>query len=408
MNCLRVVAAVRSVAGLSDNTRPIPMRNTIALVVVTIGVLLLSACGSVLNMDDYLPDQRLQYKKQREAAGNLEIPPDLTAGSFDDAMDVPPLSGTATYSEYVGEQLARTRTAGSAHVLPEVKGVKLRREGNSRWLEIDGSPQQVWPKLVGFWRSQGILLVEQDPSTGIMKTDWLENRVEIRRDFVTKLLRKVVDGLYSTSGRDQYRVRIEPGLRAGTTDLYLTHRAMEEHLRTSVAGGQASSVWEPAPADPGKEATMLRRLMVYLGASKQSESRLATATEQQVTKRPKSRFAKGPDGESLLIISDEYRRAWRLTGVALDRVGFAVEDWDRMRGIYYVRYDDPAQGKKKKSWGSRLAFWRHDDKKGVAQYQVKLMGDGTQTRVLVRDQVGQPASSATAERILQLLNGQIR
>lgn len=383
------------------------MQNAMALAVVMMGILLLSACGSASNMDDYLPDQRLQYKKQREAAENLEIPPDLTASGFDDAMDVPPLGGATTYSEYAGGQAARRRTAGSAQVLPEVKDIKLRREGNNRWLEIDGAPQQVWPKIIGFWRSQGILLVEQDPSTGIMKTDWLENRAEIRRDFVTKLLRKVVDGLYSTSVRDQYRVRIEPGLSAGTTDLYLTHRAMEEHLRTSVAGGEASSVWEPAPADPGKEATMLRRLMVYLGASKQPETEPAVA-KQQATKSPKSRLAKGPGGESLLIISDEYRRAWRLTGVVLDRVGFAVEDRDRMRGIYYVRYDDPASGEKKKSWGSRLAFWRRDDEKGVAQYQVKLMGDGTQTRVVVRDRVGQPASSATAERILRLLNEQIR
>jgi len=383
------------------------MWNTIALAVVMMAVLLLSACGSASD-GGYLPDQRLQYKKQREAAENLEIPPDLTAGSFDDAMDVPPLGGTTTYSEYMGEQAVRRRTAGSAQVLPEVKDVKLRREGNTRWLEIAGSPQRIWPKIIGFWRSQGILLVEQDPSAGIMKTDWLENRAEIRRDFITKLLRKAVDGLYSTAVRDQYRVRIEPGLRTGTTDLYLTHRAMEEHLRSSVAGEAASSIWEPAPADPGKEATMLRRLMVYLGASRQSESKLAAAAKQQTTKSPKSQLAKGPGGESLLIIADEYRRAWRLTGVALDHVGFAVEDRDRTRGIYYVRYDDPAAGEEKKGWGSKLAFWRSNDKKGAAQYQVKLVGNGARTRVLVRDRVGQPASSVTAERILRLLHEQIR
>jgi len=383
------------------------MWNMLVFAVVMTGVLLLSACGSASD-GGYLPDQRLQYKKQREAVENLEIPPDLTAGSFDDAMDVPLLGGTTTYSEYMGGQAARRRTVGNAQVLPEVKDVKLRREGNTRWLEIDGSPQRIWPKLIGFWRSQGILLVEQDPSAGIMKTDWLENRAEIRRDFIAKLLRKVVDELYSTSVRDQYRVRIEPGLRAGTTDLYLTHRAMEEHLRSSVTGGGTTSIWEPAPADPGKEATMLRRLMVHLGASRQSESRLAAATRQQATRGLKSQLTKGPGGESLLIIADEYRRAWRLTGVALDRVGFAVEDRDRMRGIYYVRYDDPAAGEEKKGWGSKLAFWRSDDRKGAARYQVKLMGDGARTRVLVRNQVGQPASSVTAERILRLLHEQIR
>ncbi|MCG6860833.1 MAG: outer membrane protein assembly factor BamC [Chromatiaceae bacterium] len=383
------------------------MQNAIVPAILVTSILLLPACGSTPNLDDYLPDQRLQYKKQREASDNLEIPPDLTAGSFDDAMDVPPLGGTTTYSEYVGERSKRQRIAGSNEVLPEVKNVKLRREGNNRWLEIDASPQEVWPKVVGFWRSQGILLVEEDPTTGIMKTDWLENRAEIRQDFVTNMLRKVAEGLYATSLRDQYRVRIEPGLDAGTTDLYLTHRAMEERFRSNAAGEDSSTVWEPAPADPAKEAAMLRRLLVYLGVPEQQAGGLA-AQQQQAADRTKSQLTTGPGGESTLIISDEYRRAWRLTGVALDRIGFAVEDRDRTQGIYYVRYDDPSKGEKKKGWGSKLAFWRDDDEKSVAQYQVKLSGDGTQTRVVVRDQVGRPASSATAERILRLLNEQIR
>ena len=110
----------------------------------------------------------------------------------------------------------------------------------------------------------------------------------------------------------------------------------------------------------------------------------------------------------MLIISDEFRRAWRKTGVALDRIGFAVEDRDRTQGIYYVRYDDPSKGEKKKGWGSKLAFWRSDDIDKVEQYQVKLVGDGSQTRVVVRDQVGRPASAATSERILRLLSEQIR
>ena len=370
-------------------------------------VLLFPACSSAPDLDDYLPDQRLQYKKQREASENLEIPPNLTAGTFDDAMDVPPLGGTTTYSEYVGERSKRRRIAGSGEVLPEAKDAKLRREGNNRWLEISGSPQQIWPRVVGFWRSQGILLVEQDPTTGIMKTDWLENRAEIRTDMVTNLLRKVADGLYATSLRDQYRVRIEPGINAGTTDLYLTHRAMEERFRSNTVGEDTSTVWEPAATDPGKEAAMLRRLLVYLGVSGKRATELA-AEQQQTGSGAKSKLTTGPGGESVLIVSDELRRAWRLTGVALDRVGFAVEDRDRTQGIYYVRYDDPSQGIEKKGWGSKLAFWRSDDKKSVAQYQVKLTASGAETRVVVRDRVGRPAPPATADRILGLLNKEIR
>lgn len=385
------------------------MQNAKVLAALILSVLLLSGCSSMPDLDDYLPDQSLQYKKQREASENLEVPPDLTSGNFDDAMDVPAIGGdgTATYSEYVGQSSRRQQIAGSGDVLPEVKNAKLRREGNNRWLEITGSPQQIWPKVVGFWRSQGILLLEQDPLTGIMKTDWLENRAEIRKDFVTNLFRKVADGLYATSTRDQYRVRIEPGVNTGATDLFLTHRAMEERFRSNAAGESTNTIWEPAPSDPSKEAAMLRRLLVYLGISEQQAAGLA-AQQQQAAAATKSRLSKGPGGQSELIINDEFRRAWRLTGVALDRVGFAVEDRDRTQGIYYVRYDDPSKGEKKGGWGSKLAFWRSDDLSTVEQYQVKLQGDGAQTRVVVRDQVGRPASNVTSERILRLLSEQIR
>jgi len=374
-----------------------------------LGVLLLPACSSTSDSDGVLPDQRLQYKKQREAAENLEIPPDLTAGHFDDALKIPPLGGATTLSEYKDKRSVWHRIGGNGAVLPEVKGVELRRDGNTRWLEIRDSPQQVWPKIIGFWHTQGILLKAQDPATGVMKTAWLENRADIEQDFVTNLLRNVVDGLYSTSLRDQYRIRIEPGSTAGTTDLYLTHRAMEERLRNDGVGEDSSLIWVPAPVDPGKEATMLRRIMLHLGASEQQVSTsVAHKSTSATADRTKSRLAIGPDGGRLLTIADEYRRAWRLTGVALDRVGFAVEDRDRTRGVYYVRYDDPTQGGGNEGLASKLAFWRRgEDKKVATQYQVKLMGDGDRTRIVVHDQAGRPAPPAVADRILGLLNEQM-
>ena len=380
------------------------MHKSYALVILLVPILLLNACSSA-SVEEYLPDQRLAYKKQREAADNLEIPPDLTAGDFDDALDVPALGGSATYSEYMGERTQRRRIAASGDVLPDVKDVNLVREGDRRWLEIGSLPRDVWPRVISFWREQGILLTQQDPTTGVMKTDWLENRAEIRRDLVTDMMRKVVDGLYATSTRDQYRVRIEPGIKPGTTDLYLTHRGMEERLVSNTVGEGATTVWEPAGSDPEKEAAMLRRLMVYLGVT---EQRAARAVGSQRAAAPNARVVTAPGGTPALMIDDDFRRSWRTTGVALDRVGFAVEDRDRTQGIYYVRYDDPSKGQEKKGWMSKLAFWSNDEVDTVSQYQVKLTSEGQQTRVEVLDKTGRRDDSATAQRILTLLAEQLR
>ena len=77
-----------------------------------------------------------------------------------------------------------------------------------------------------------------------------------------------------------------------------------------------------------------------------------------------------------------FDRAWRRVGLALDRVGFTVEDRDRVQGLYYVRYVDPdadVNGKKDDGFFSKLAFWRSDDTKDTRpasdiQYRVQVKG----------------------------------
>jgi outer membrane protein assembly factor BamC len=367
----------------------------------------LAACGGSKALEGVLPDQSLEYKRQREASENLELPPDLAGATFDDALDIP--SGSATYSEYSGGRAARQQIAGSGAVLPEVAGVTLERSGDKRWLEVNSPPQSVWPRLVAFWREQGILLVEQDPAVGVMKTDWLENRAEVRNDFVTRQLRKVVDGLYATSTRDQYRVRVDAGRGRDSTEVFLTHRAMEERLVRNSVGEGATTVWEPAPGDPEKEAAMLRRLMLFLGVSDRSAQRmLASGGSAAATASAGARLVQSAGG-SELVIPAEFRQAWRQTGLALDRTGFAVEDRDRTDGVFYVRYDDPNRNAdEKKGIVSRLAFWKDGNIDRVQQYRVKLIGGSDETRVTVLDSNGQRDTSATGERILSLLHEQLR
>jgi outer membrane protein assembly factor BamC len=244
-----------------------------------------------------------------------------------------------------------------------------------------------------------------------MKTDWLENRAEIRDDLVTRTLRRVVDGLYSTSTRDQYRVRIDNGPRPDTTEVYLTHRMMEERMVRNTVGEGATTVWEPADSDPGKEAAMLRRLMLYLGVTdRRADQMLASGGSAAVGSAAAgggARLVRSGAG-SELVIPEEYRRAWRQTGLALDRTGFAVEDRNRSDGVFFVRYDDPQRGQQKKGVLSRMAFWKGDDKDTVKQYQVRLDGQGNETRVTVHDATGRRDTSATAERILSLLEEQMR
>lgn len=386
------------------------MRTRTALAVLLPTLTLLAACSS-FSVDDYLPDHSLAYKKQREAGENLELPPDLVSGQFDDAMDVPDLGGSATYSEYVGERQQKRQVAQTGDVLPDVKDISYHREGDRRWIQVSAKPQALWPRLEGFWRERGILLAEKNPTTGVMVTDWIENRAQIKSDPITNLFRKALDSVYSTGTRDQYRLRLEPGPKPGTTDVFLTHRGMEEQLLRNTVGEEATSMWQAVPSDPDKEAAMLRSIMTYLGVTAERAKRVVAEGGTPVSGgagAPAMARSRLEAGGSILVIDDEMRNAWRLVGGALDRSGFAVEDRDMTQGVYYVRYDDPSKAEKKKGFFSKMAFWRDDKVDTVTQYQVALTGSGKETRVMVRDKAGNPDTSPTALNILNLIKEQLR
>ncbi|MEN8178502.1 MAG: outer membrane protein assembly factor BamC [Pseudomonadota bacterium] len=361
---------------------------------------LLTACSS---SGGFFSDKEKAYRSQREAVDNLEIPPDLSSSAINDAMTIPGGS-SASYSDYSqgGQTTGSSRLAGS-QVLPEFDDIEVKRDGNQRWLHINADPTDVWFKVVEFWRKNGLLLVEQDPAIGVMTTDWLESRSDVEQGALTEFLRNAFDSIYSSATRDRFRVRLERGEESGTTELFLTHRGLEEKLVKDVSGEADTTYWTPRPSEPETEAAMLRSLMVHLGVSEEQAERSLAKPE---TKQERSRLV-ATEQKIELIINEQFARAWRLTGVALDRVGFAVEDRNRSDGIYYVRYKALAD-KEEKGFFSWLAFWRDDDELDENQYQVKLAELGNETQVIVSNLKGERQNSKTAVRLLTLLHEQIR
>jgi outer membrane protein assembly factor BamC len=149
---------------------------------------------------------------------------------------------------------------------------------------------------------------------------------------------------------------------------------------------------------------MLKRLMVYMGVE---ENKAQVMLAQQTEKKDRAQLVSDDSG-ALLIVNEDFSRAWRRTGVALDRVGFAVEDRNRSEGIYYVRYSDPLADQEKDGMLSKLAFWSSDDTAKATQYQIELLAKGASTEVIVNNAQGARDTTATGKRILSLLEEQLR
>ena len=357
------------------------------------GLLLATACST---MSKLAPGQRVDYKKS-QTTEPLEVPPDLTASSINEAPELLNTAAGTSYSEISKAEPA----AGTPTVLPQESDIRVERDGNQEWLVIQAEPAQVWPKVREFWMQQGFLIKMEDPRLGILETGWTENRADIPSDIIRNTLGKVMDFVYSAATRDQYRVRLEHGTTPGTTELYLTQRGMEEVITGTPE--DRSSMWKPRDSDPELEAEMLKRLVVFLGVGEEKAKTLLAAQP-----KAQSRAQLVSDSNGIMLIDKEdFSRAWRRTGVALDRVGFAVEDRNRTDGVYFVRYNDPLGDTDKKGLLSRLAFWSSDEAK-AKQYRIVLLAQGAETQIIVNDAEGKRENSSTAKRILTLLEEQLR
>ena len=343
----------------------------------------------------------------------LEVPPDLTRPGSDNRYAVPdlPASSTATYSQYNQERTGQASSAKS-EVLPTSDAVRLERAGSERWLVVKGEPDKIWPVVREFWQENGFIIRIDNPEAGVMETDWAENRAKIPDDAIRRALGKAIDGMYSTGERDKFRTRMERGKTPGTVEIFITHRGMVEELTGSgVTKETDSSKWTPRPPDPALEGEFLSRLMVRLGVEEErAKSMVATGRPQD-----RAKLVNSSSGPSALELAEPFDRAWRRVGVALDRSGFTVEDRDRSKGLYYVRYIDPAaDGGTKGSGGflSKLAFWKKDpvvDVSKLPQYQVKIIeakDDASEVKIFGKD--GAPEASDTSRKILGLLYNQLK
>ncbi|MCC7546587.1 MAG: outer membrane protein assembly factor BamC [Burkholderiales bacterium] len=370
-------------------------------VALLLGALLAAGCTSSI-----VPTKKVDYKTARQTAP-LEIPPELPAPSASDRFALPnaPARGAATYSEY---QQDRPR-AQSTNILQPVEGARIERSGTQRWLVVDASAESVWLVLREFWQEQGFILALEDQGLGIMETDWAENRAKIPQSFLRDMIGKVVDQVYSSPEMDRFKTRIERSTGGGGTEIYITHRgAYEMYVADANVRQSGRTVWQPRAADPDLEAEMLTRLMMRLGTTQETaQASVKNTTVQQ----PRATLGKVADGGTVLVLKDDFDRAWRRVGLSLDRLGFSVQDRDRAAGMYFVRYlEPPSPNKEEPGLLSRLAFWKKDEQRPnqPADYRVAVVQSDGGSQVTVLGVDGKVNRSDAANRMLAILQEDLR
>ena len=387
----------------SAGTTTVRLRWTKALAACA-AAMLVAACSVLPKLES----DTVEYKSaSRSRLPDLKVPPDLTKPTADDRYAVPQgnTAGSALASDYDKERVVPD--ASRTTVLPAQANARVERSGNQRWLVVNGEPDAVWNVIKEFWQELGFVISVDLPEAGVMETDYAESRAKVDAGVVRNFLGKLLDSIYSTAERDKFRTRLERGTAPGTTEIYVSHRGMEE---VYINEYKNETRWQPRPPDPEIEAEMLRRVMGRFGVQ---QERAKTEVAQAKPQGPaRATLLKGQAGGGMLSVNDQFDRAWRRIGLALDRVGFTVEDRDRSKGIYFVRYVDPDADNKSTPSKGFLAkinpFNKTEKKTSTEQFRIQVKDANSVSQVSVLNKDGGEEKSDTASRILSLLFEQLK
>lgn len=359
--------------------------------VLGISVVALSGCSTWNQLMG--TEESVDYRSTVRA-DPLSIPPDLTQVNQDARYRAP--EGTATFSEYAQTEQQRRSVTDADRVLPQQEGIRVMRDGDLRWLVVEQPAEEIYPRIIEFWNMQGFTIRNQDPRAGVIETDWAENRAKIPEGWIRRALGAIIDQVFDSGERERFRTRLERV--GGRTEIYVSHQHMEE---TPTADGTTFK-WVFGQEDPGLNAAMLARMMVFLGTDVDRAQQLVTEAEQN-PQTPDIRTAE--DGTAQLLMDEAFDRAWRRVGVAIDSAGFTVDDRDRSTGDFYVRYLDVDTGVKieQQNFIGRLFGQRNTAE--AEQYRINVAQQGAGSRVAVLDAQGQVQDTETARRILSVLMG---
>lgn len=373
--------------------------SSLRVVQVSTLALALASLAGCESLSDYFASDHVDYKAVHSAPP-LTVPKDL------DAVPVKPAYSAPATDAGLGNAPTRALTpAGNAtEGVPTAQdpyGMHIEHDGDRRWLVVDGrTPDQLWPQLQTFWQDNGFSLKTDAPNTGIMATDWAENRANIPDDWFRRTIGRLIDFAYSSGTRDRFRTLVSRTADGGTV-ISITHSGLEEVL-VGAHGGD-STRWVEQPRNPTLEALFLGKLMQSFGLTDAQSKQLLTGERMAVT--PAAIVDAG--GAAALALSDSFDRAWLRVGLALDRTNYAVDSRDRTKGLYTVRYVNAADELKREGLLGKLFYGKPGEAKPGKAFFVNVRPHGDGTEVAVVDANGQADDSKEAQALITQLHAQL-
>lgn len=307
--------------------------------------------------EGWLRDRQGQYL-EAQITPPMDIPAGLDSFTIDELYHIP--------AEAPGERAMYVTPPAPKPIDTRIReGVVIQRFGDRAWIVIGATPGQVWPRLRDYWATENIQLAVEDAVAGTMETAWLPQE--------------------GSEVRHRYQVRVEPGLHAGNSEVYVRHVRDEG---TTPDGMPVA--WPDESQNLDRETTVLASISLYLADRTDiyrasSVSMLAGSIE--VT--GKARIDDSRAGDTRIALRLDMGRAWSQVGQALNNADIEVLATEREAGYYRVLFSGE-EGQDEPGFLRRV-FTRDSNQAAAREYNVHVTE--TESGVSVRAETvdGSPA-----------------
>ena len=264
----------------------------------------------------------------------------------------------------------------SANVHDEM--VKIQKLGADRWVMINSSPSEVWPRVRGWLASNNIYVVYADASQGLIETAWLR----FSGDDTTK---------------DKYQIRVEQGVQLSSTEIHVKHLSVPAE-----APGDGQVNWPDQSTDQEREAWLVDSVANSIASGESGTT--ASMVAQAIGGDAKVELMFRGVSEPYMTMDLEFRRAWATIATALTKGGFQSTSSDRSAGTIsttFLASRKVAEEDERGFFGSLFGGSGPEDKPEAFQVQVRKTGQTVEVRFL--SESGTQLPKLRAEEMLREL-----
>ena len=255
-----------------------------------------------------LKDRTNDYLLSEETEPTV-IPRELSTGSLGQLYPIPAIETSS--EQLVSFDVPRPLPA-SVNTFEQL--VKIQSFDEGRWVLINISPSELWPRLRNVLNRNGVPSAVAQGSSGLIETVWVT---------------------FSSDDDNSHRFRftIAPGVQVESTEIAVVHNQ-------AVRGEEDNAAWSSASDSDQRELDMLTLVANDLAGVNDFAS--VSLLAQDIGGASKVEIISPEIADPFIRIKLGFDRSWASVVYSLERGGFSTIDKNRSDGMLYVNYTEPS------------------------------------------------------------------